>query len=115
MSDKNNALQEQAAIPELNSKQKKYLKGLAHALPVGVQIGKENLTAQVIEAIKIELERHELIKIKIGQNSGLDKHSASEQIPVATQSSFVQLIGKTVIVYKENKQLPKDKRIKLPR
>lgn len=115
MSEKTNLQDELESAPELNSKQKKYLKGLAHSLPVGVQIGKEDLTDKVIEAIKLELERHELVKIKIGQNSGLDKKVAGEQIPIVTNSSFVQLIGKTVIVYKENIQLPKDTRIRLPR
>ncbi len=115
MSDTDKNTEEFEVIQPLNSKQKKYLKGLAHALSTGVQIGKDDLTEQVIDAIKLELERHELIKIKIGQNSSLDKHTASEQIPLATNANFVQLIGKTVILYKESKKLPKDKRIKLPR
>lgn len=99
----------------LNSKQKKHLKGLAHALNIGVQIGKDDLTPQVIEAIKLELERHELVKIKIGQNSGVDKNFASEEIPKLTESHFVQLIGKTIIVYKHNIKLPKETRIRLPK
>jgi len=111
MSETNNEI----VVPELNSRQKKHLKGLAHPLSAGVQIGKEDLSAQVIEAIKLELERHELVKIKIGQNSGLDKKLAAEQIPTLTESSFVQLIGRTVVVYKENKKILKDKRIRLPK
>ncbi|MGL1932964.1 MAG: YhbY family RNA-binding protein [Desulfotalea sp.] len=100
---------------QLNSKQKKFLKGLAHPLSAGVLIGKEDLTDPVVDAIKSELSRHELVKIKIGQNSGLDKSIAVEKIPVLTESHFVQLIGKTIVVYKENLLLPKDKRIRLPR
>lgn len=115
MSDSAKELQEIKAIPELNSREKKYLKGLAHSLAVGVQIGKEDLSNQVIEAIKMELERHELVKIKIGQSSGLDKTEASEKIPVLTSSSFVQLIGKTIVVFKANRKLPKDKQIRIPR
>ena len=115
MSEKTTMSEELELAPALNSKQKKFLKGLAHPLQVGVQIGKEDLSSKVIEAIKLELERHELVKIKIGQNSGLDKKVAGEQIPTVTNSSFVQLIGKTVVVYKENIQLPKATRIHLPR
>ena len=111
MSDKN----KEVVVPELNSRQKKHLKGLAHPLSAGVLIGKEDLTESVIEAIKTELERHELVKIKIGQNSGLDKKVAGEKIPTLTESSFVQLIGRTVVVYKENKKILKDKRIRLPK
>ena len=115
MSDAKLDIEELAAAPELNSKERKYLKGLAHSLAVGVQIGKEDLSPHVIEAIIKDLDHHELVKIKIGQSSGLDKKDASERIPQLTGSSFVQLIGKTVIVYKANPKLKKDKQIRIPR
>ena len=115
MSDAKLDIEELPAAPELNSKQRKHLKGLAHSLAVGVQIGKEDLSSTVIEAIIKDLEHHELVKIKIGQSSGLDKKEASEKIPQLTGSSFVQLIGKTVIVYKANPKLKKEKQIHVPR
>ena len=108
MSNKKNQV-----VNELTIKQKKYLKGLAHPLSPVVKIGKEGLTESVFTTIETELLHHELIKVKIGSNSAVDKTTAAEQIPGKTASSLVQLIGKTIILYKANPKRQKDKRITL--
>ncbi len=60
-------------MPTLTTRQKQYLKGLAHPLNPLVQIGKEELSPGVMEMIKTELMHHELIKVKIGSNCGAAK------------------------------------------
>lgn len=99
----------------LSPKQVRHLKSLAHHLKPVIQIGKEDLSEKLLEATKLELLNHELIKVKIGNNSGVDKKEAAAQLPRLTGSALVQLIGKTIILYKENKKIIKDKRIRLPR
>ena len=101
--------------PELTIKQKKFLKGLAHPLSPVVKIGKEGITSGVLESIKNELLYRELIKVKIGNNSDVGKIEAAQLIPEKTASSLVQLIGKTIILYKTNLKKQKDKRIILPK
>jgi RNA-binding protein len=98
----------------LTTKQKKYLKGLGHHLSPVVLIGKEGLSAKLIEAATQELGHHELIKVKIGNNSGVDKHLAADTLTEATGSELVQLIGKTLLLYRKNRKRPKDERIVLP-
>ncbi len=102
-------------VPELTIKQKKFLKGLAHSLSPVVKIGKEGITRRVIETIENELLYHELIKVKIGNNSDVEKTRAAQLVPERTASSLVQLIGKTIILYKANRKIQKDKRIILPK
>ena len=58
---------------------------------------------------------NELIKVKIGNNCGLEKNSTSTTIAEQTASALVQLIGKTIILFKPNPKKPKDKRILLPK
>ncbi|BHH82638.1 ribosome assembly RNA-binding protein YhbY [Desulforhopalus sp. 52FAK] len=99
----------------LSTKQKQYLKGLAHPLNPLVQVGKEGLSPGLITMTSQELKHHELIKVKLGQNSGLDKHEASVEIAERTGSTLVQLIGKTVVLYKANPKIAKDKRIYIPK
>ena len=99
----------------LSSKQKKFLKGLAHPLSAVIQIGKEGITERLLAATVQELLIHELIKVKIGNNSGLEKNDTSTTLAAATGSHLVQLIGKTVILYRENRKRPKDERIRLPK
>jgi RNA-binding protein len=101
--------------PTLTTRQKQFLKGLAHPLTPLVQIGKEELSPGVLETVKTELMNHELIKVKIGSNCGLEKHSTSTTIAEQTASALVQLIGKTIILYKPNPKRAKDKRILLPK
>ena len=104
----------QSAV-QLTTRQKQYLKGLAHPLNPLVQIGKEGMSQSIINTIIAELSNHELIKVKIGNNSGLEKHSTSQETAELTGSALVQLIGKTFVLYKGNPERPKDKRIILPK
>lgn len=101
--------------PSLSTKQKQYLKGLAHPLNPLVQVGKEGLSPGLIAMTNQELQQHELIKVKLGSNSGLDKHLSSVEIAEKTQSSLVQLIGKTIVLYRPNPKKSKDKRIYIPK
>ncbi len=100
--------------PSLNSKQKKYLKGLGHHLSAVILVGKEGLTDNLIKATNKELAHNELIKVKVGNNSPVNKNEAADRLPGATESTLVQLIGKTVLLYKKNPKRKKDKRIILP-
>lgn len=101
--------------PTLTTRQKQFLKGLAHPLSPLVQIGKEELSSGVLETIRTELLNHELIKVKIGGNCGLDKHNTSTILAEQTASALVQLIGKTIVLYKPNPERAKEKRIQLPK
>jgi RNA-binding protein len=108
-------MSEKKSQPTLTTRQKQFLKGLAHPLSALVQIGKDELSPGVIESIKTELLNHELIKVKIGSNCGLEKHSSSQTIAEQTDSVLVQLIGKTIVLYKANPKRAKEKRIHLPK
>ncbi len=99
----------------LTNKQIKHLRGLGHKLSALVLVGKEGISSGIIEATQTELANHELIKVKIGSNSSVAKKEAADLIPKATSSTLVQLIGKTLLLYKSNPKIPKERRIKLPR
>lgn len=104
---------EQGHFP-LTGKQKKFLKALGHHLTPLILIGKEGLTDNVLKAARQELLARELIKVKIGNNSSLDKNEASILLPEATESILIQLLGKTLLLYKENPKIGKEHRIVLP-
>ncbi|MEN8189812.1 MAG: ribosome assembly RNA-binding protein YhbY [Thermodesulfobacteriota bacterium] len=99
----------------LSSKQKKFLKGIGHHLNSLIYIGKEGLSDSLIEATKKELKQHELIKVKIGKNSPIDKKSTAEALPLQADCQLVQLIGKTLLLYKANPKRKPDERIRLPK
>ena len=106
--------EEPKAAPQLNSKQKKFLKGLGHSLTPVVAVGKEGLGEKILKATALELSRHELIKVKVGKSSPASRQETAEVLSTGTESSLVQIIGKTILLYKKNPKLDKDKQIRLP-
>ncbi len=100
--------------PLLTSKQKKFLKGLGHHLSPVISIGKDGLEEKIISATNLELARHELIKVKLGKNSPAGKEEAADYLLAHTGSSLVQIIGKTILLYKKNPKLDRELQIKLP-
>lgn len=105
---------EENEIKKLSGKQKRYLKGLGHHLSPVILVGKEGMSQKLIEAAILELQHHELIKIKIGNNSNVAKQDAALTLTKATDSELVQLIGKTLLLYKNNPERPRVERIILP-
>lgn len=75
------------------------------------QVGKGGINDHMIKSIAEALEVRELIKVSILNNNDDDKHAVAEELAEGTGAELVQLIGKTVILYKESKE---NKTIKLP-
>ncbi|MCI2254469.1 ribosome assembly RNA-binding protein YhbY [Domibacillus sp. 8LH] len=96
----------------LTGKQKRFLRAEAHHLDPIFQVGKggvnENMTTQIAEALEVR----ELIKVSILQNNEDDKHEVAEALAKGAKAELVQLIGHTVVLYKESKE---NKKIVLPR
>ncbi len=101
--------------PSLTNAQKKFLRKLGHGLSPVVYIGKEGLSETVVAAIDEALDFHELIKIKIVNTDKISKHEAADQVPEVTRSQLVQLIGKTLLIYRRNNKKKKDEQIRLPK
>ncbi len=99
----------------LTNPQKKHLRKLGHELNPLVMIGREGIGETLVEAINQALDAHELIKVKIINTSSVNKHDAAEKIPELTRSSLVQLIGKTLLLYKPNPKRKKEEQIRLPK
>jgi len=100
--------------PPLTNTQKKFLRKLGHAISPVIYIGKEGLTESVVAAIDKALLDHELIKVKLINTDRISKHEAAEQVPEQTGCLLVQLIGKTLLIYRTSEEKKKDERIRLP-
>ncbi len=88
---------------KLKSFQKKYLKSLAHDMKPNVIIGKSGLTIDVIDKIDSDLSEHELLKIKLLSEDDLQVEQAATYIKDATSCEIVKVIGKTAVLFRENK------------
>lgn len=86
----------------LNKKQIQHLKGLAHSLKPIVLLGSNGLTEAVVAEIDYALEHHELIKVKIPTEDRETKTLIVEAICRETKATKVQVIGKTLIIYRQS-------------
>lgn len=88
----------------LSVKQRQFLKGLAHDLQPVVMIGSNGLTPAVVKEISTNLNAHELIKIRVLGDDRSVREALIEEICNATGASFVQHIGKLIVLYKANEK-----------
>ncbi|GEN86409.1 ribosome assembly RNA-binding protein YhbY [Oceanobacillus sp. FSL W8-0428] len=95
----------------LTNKQKQFLRSESHHIKPIFQVGKDGVNENMITQIGEALEKRELIKVSILQNCSEDKNVVAEQISNGTESEVVQVIGSTIILYKESTD---HKEIKLP-
>lgn len=95
----------------LTGKQKRHLRSLAHHLDPIFQVGKGGVNDNLIQQIKEALEARELLKVSILQNCEQEKDKVAESLAQGAGAELVQLIGKTIVLYKESKE---NKEIELP-
>ena len=95
----------------MTSKQRAYLKGLAMNIEPVFQVGKSGLTPEITEAVLEAFNTRELIKLAVLKNCLEDPQEIAAVIAERTHSQVVQVIGKKIVLYKENKD---HKKINLP-
>jgi len=95
----------------LKGKQKRYLRAMAHHLNPIFQVGKGGVNENMIKQIAEALEVRELLKVSILQNCEEDKNVVAKELADGTKAELVQLIGSTIVLYKESKE---NKTINLP-
>lgn len=100
-------------LSPLTSSQKKKLRSLGHHLQPVVYVGKEGLTLPLQQSAAAALKVHELIKVKLGQNCPIQRNEAGEQLAGLCRASLVQVIGRMVLLFRPNPDLPAAKRILL--
>ncbi len=98
-------------MSKLSGKQRRYLRALAHELHPLVHIGKSGIDDGLVAAVDRALLDHELIKVKLGDAAGLDRHDAADSLAVRTHSDVAQVLGNIVVLYRAH---PDEAKIKLP-
>ncbi|KOS67945.1 RNA-binding protein [Lysinibacillus contaminans] len=96
----------------LTGKQKRFLRAEAHHLTPIFQVGKGGVSDEMTKQIREALEVRELIKVRILDNCEDDKQEVAEALAKGTRAELVQLIGLTVVLYKESRN---NKKIVLPK
>ncbi|AKA47461.1 TPA: ribosome assembly RNA-binding protein YhbY [Haemophilus influenzae] len=95
----------------LSTKQKQFLKGLAHHLNPVVMLGGNGLTEGVLAEIENALNHHELIKVKVAGADRETKQLIINAIVRETKAAQVQTIGHILVLYRPSEEV----KIQLPR
>ncbi len=101
---------------ELTPDQRRYLKSLAHHLNPVVMIGNNGLTDSVIREIAVNLDAHELIKIRVLGHERELREQYLQQSCNDLGAAPVQHIGKLLLIYRPSETrkngivLPKSKK-----
>ena len=91
---------------ELSERQRRYLRGLGHALNPVLLVGSAGMTPAVIAEAKRALHDHELVKVKFRGAEREARDAGLAALATATDSTLVQKIGHTALYYKRRIDRP---------
>ena len=96
----------------LTAAQNRFLRGQAHGLKALMQVGGKGITPALVAELDQVLERHELVKVKVGAEDREARDAMIDALASQTGAALVQLIGHTATLYRPAKESPQ---IVLPR
>lgn len=105
----------------LTGKQKRFLRAEAHNMNPLFQIGKNGITEEVVGEFEEALEKNELMKVQLLQNTLLETEEVAEFIDEHSEIKVVQQIGRVLVLFKPStkekyqrysRQLPKSNNTK---
>ncbi len=87
----------------LTGKQRRALRAKGHHLEPVVIVGQSGVTEGILSALSQALQDHELIKVKVNEGPET-RHEAAQRMAEGTGSELVQLLGRTVLLFKKREE-----------
>ena len=91
---------------ELTGKQRRHLRALGQRLTATLHVGHEGVSEAVVAQADAQLEAHELIKVRMGDNAPDDRHATAEELATRTRAHLAQVIGRTALLYRRSREEP---------
>jgi len=91
--------------PDLTEKQRKHLRGLAHALKPVILLGGSGLTEGVTKETARALHDHELIKVKAPGGNREARDALFSDLAQRTGSALVHRIGNVAVLYRPRPEM----------
>ena len=95
----------------LSEAQKKYLRGLGHALKPLIMVGDGGLSESLLVEFESTLAHHELIKVRVRVGDRKARDAIIGELCSTSGAALVQRVGNMALLYREN---PEKKKIVLP-
>lgn len=87
---------------KLRGKQKRYLRSEAHHLKPIFQIGKDGLSEVWLDEVLKALDKRELLKVNILQNSLVEVEDVKEFIENNSDAQVIQTISNVLVLFKKS-------------
>ena len=87
---------------KLRGKQKRYLRSEAHHLKPIFQIGKDWVSEVWLDEVLKALDKRELLKVNILQNSLVEVEDVKEFIENNSDAQVIQTIGNVLVLFKKS-------------
>lgn len=91
----------------LTGKQKRYLRSLAVNEKAIFQIGKDEISSNLIKSVNEAINVRELIKISLLKTSAYNVKDIGNILAEKVDCELVQIIGRTIVLYRKNNKEPK--------
>ena len=89
----------------LTSKERAALRGEAHHLNALVHVGHDGVTDAIRQSLDDALRTKELVKLSFNRTADVDLKSQAGAIAASVEAEVVQVIGRTLTVYRQNPEL----------
>ena len=86
---------------------------MANGIDTIFQIGKGSITPEMCEAVGEALAARELIKVSVLKNCADEPKDIAQILAERTRSQVVHVIGRKIVLYRQNPK-KEDRKIKLP-
>ena len=89
----------------ISGKDRAALRAEAHHLTATVHVGQHGVTPTLIQSLDDALRTRELVKVQLGRQVEVKAKEAAQALAEATGADVVQVIGKTVTLYRQNPEI----------
>ena len=93
-----------AGFTPLSGKETRALRARGHHLRPAVMIGQSGVSDGVLTAVAEAFVETDLIKVKVLDTTDLDRKEFAVELAGLTGSQVAQVIGKTILLYREKKE-----------
>ena len=100
----------------INSKQRAWLRSQANPLDCLFQVGKGELTEQLLRGLDEILSTHELLKINVMKSAEKTPADLARLMAAAVGADVIQVIGRRIVLYRHSEKLARlGKDLQLPK
>ena len=93
-------------MASMTGKQRRYVRALGQRLAATLHVGHEGVSEAVVRQADAQLEIHELVKVRVGDNAPEDRHATAEDLARRTGAELAQVLGRTALLYRRRQTDP---------